>query len=405
MNVRDVTVTDSPEGGGRARLTAEVAYDDGRMPPERYWFEVPAPCVEGLARRADPWLVALLPLAVTLGEPLRVAGTVDSRLFSNLHRVMQVWAAWYPGVSGVSIEADLAPDDDVAGAPRTAAFFSGGVDSFFTALRPGSDGAPAESLPLDDLITVWGFDVPLAREEAGRRLRDRLGKAAAALERGFVDVVTNIRATRLASAPWGPLAHGCALAAVAHLLGTRYGRVLIAATGGYRDLHPWGSHPLTDPLLSSRTTAVVHDGAAFTRVEKTAVLADSPVALRTLRVCWRSESDQNCGACGKCYRAMLILELLGALHRCATFPRGALDLRRAARVYCAESWDFREVRDIEALAVARGRADIARAARRAMRRSRRLAPALLLTQALRRRAALAGWGMRLERQLLAGWAR
>ena len=395
MELRRVTVIESPVHVGRVRLCGEVVYDRADVGAEQYWFEVPEAQAAELSTAGDPWLAWLLPLAVTLHEPLRICRPVDRGLYQNVHELMAIWRAWYPHLSVVPIEADSAAGVPTGAPARTAAFFSGGVDSFFTVLRPHD--------AVDDLVTVWGFDVPLERADAVARLCRRFRAVAAELEKGFVDVATNIRTTHWRMTDWGPLSHGCALAGTALGLGRRYGQVRIAATGGYRDLHPWGSHPLTDPLLSTGQTAVVHDGAAFTRVQKLELLVTSPVALGALHVCWRSQSDHNCGACNKCYRTMLILELLGARERCSTFSPAPLDLGAAAKVYCAHPWDFREFQDIKALALTRGRGDVAHAADLAMRRSRRLSQGLKVARAFRDRRWLGRWSERLERRLLAGW--
>ncbi|MGH7475288.1 MAG: hypothetical protein ACRELD_03280 [Longimicrobiales bacterium] len=361
--------------GGRVRLSAEVIGDDGATRP--CWFEVPADAADHLGRSGNPWAVALLPLAALRGEPLRIAAPVDGVLLDGLPRVLEIWRAWYPHLQAVLLEAERADDpvDPVvrpaAGLPprRVGAFFSGGVDSFFTALRRRS-GPPREAGLIDELISVHGFDIPLGRPEAFERLAARHARVATSLGVTFVAMATNVREELLAEVPWGPLAHGCALAATALALGSRYRTVLIPATGGYRDLHPWGSHPLTDPLLSTASTAFVHDGAAFSRVDKTRLLVAHPAAMSALRVCWESWSDENCGACGKCLRTVAILELLGGLSRCATFPAASLDVGALARLQCAHSWDYRELRDIRALALVSGRPDVARAAAAAMRRSR-----------------------------------
>ncbi|HSL71671.1 MAG TPA: hypothetical protein VK864_15600, partial [Longimicrobiales bacterium] len=256
---------------------------------------------------------------------------------------------------------------------------------------------------IDELITVWGFDIPLEHTAAGERLHARSQAVAAELGRGFVPVATNMRLTRWRAVSWEFLGYGPALAAVALALEPRYRTVFISGGGGYRDLHPSGSHPLIDPLFSTGALNIVHDGAAFTRVEKTRLLIEHDVALRSLRVCWRSRSDENCGACKKCYRAMLMLELLGALARCTTFPARALDVRQVARMYCSVPWDFRELRDICALAEATGRHDIARATERAMRGSRALARRLHHLRILRRSARTWRWAAQLESRLLQGW--
>ena len=74
------------------------------------------------------------------------------------------------------------------------------------------------------------------------------------------------------------------------------------------------------PGSRSSTTA-----PASTRLEKVERLADSEVARRTLRVCWRNlDGRYNCGRCEKCLRTMVALEALGVL-------RALRDASRPAR--------------------------------------------------------------------------
>jgi hypothetical protein len=402
MRVDDIETTPSPDRPTHARLRATVTYDDGHA-PESYWFDVPGNLADESARTGDPWLTALLPLAATLGEPLRIPLPVDATLLDGAEQITRIWSSWYPQIARPRVEAE--PDDRSrsAAADTAAAFFSGGVDSFFTLLRVRDDVTAIERPPVRSVVTVHGFDVPLHNSGAFARMRSRFDDVVGECGVTAIDVATNLRITRWARAPWGRLAHGCALAAIAHVLRT-YSTVYIAATGGYRDLHPWGSHPLTDPLLSTERTRIVHDGAAFTRVEKTRLLTTSNAAMRTLRVCWKSESDENCGRCNKCLRTMLILELLGALDRCETFDASRVGIVAASRILCAEPWDFRELRDIRALATERGRPDLANAATISMRGSRRLTRALGAVRSLHRHTAIRSLTSRLEKRMLAGWA-
>jgi hypothetical protein len=254
-------------------------------------------------------------------------------------------------------------------------------------------------------VTVWGFDIGLDRPDAFARLARRLGQAAGRVGIASLAVATNLRATRWREIDWGRWGHGAALAGVALALGPRYRSMYVPATGGYRDLHPWASHPLTDPLWSTAGTRMIHDGAAATRVDKTRLLVTVPAALEALHVCWRSGTDENCGACNKCYRAMLVLELLGALSRCPAFPGRRVDPVLAGRIFCAESWDYRELRDIGRLAGETGRPDLAVAVDRAMRRSGSLSRRLARVRALRDWPVLWRWAAPLEQRLLAGWLR
>jgi hypothetical protein len=380
MEVNRIELIDSPATRERVRLVGHVRYD-GDAAREEIWFEFPRKFADDLSCTGNAWLAAMIPLAVTLNEALRINAPVDAQLLDGVRELNNIWRGWYPHLPVVSIEADTT-QAAVLRPTRTAAFLSGGLDSFFTVLRPRDSqtarpqdrktASHKHGTEIDDLLTIWGFNVPIEHEEAGRTLFERQSEVARALGKEFVGIATNLRATRWRKADWELIAHGPGLAASALALETRYHTVLIAATGGYRDLHYWASHPVTDPLLSTSSTTLRHDGAAFTRVEKTRLVIDSDVALRALHVCWRSASAENCGACNKCYRTMLILELLGALERCSTFPERKVDLNRAARIYCARPWDFRELQDIYRLALSVGRVDVANAVQAAMRRSRRL---------------------------------
>ena len=88
----------------------------------------------------------------------------------------------------------------------------------------------------------------------------------------------------------GPLWHGGGIVSTGLALEKRYAQLVIASTYSYSNLAPWGSHPLTDPLLSALGTRVIHDDAAFSRIEKTEFIARREMALRTLRVCWNARS-------------------------------------------------------------------------------------------------------------------
>ena len=83
------------------------------------------------------------------------------------------------------------------------------------------------------------------------------------------------------------------------------------------DAYPDGVHfvdlaPLTDPLLSSESFRIVHDGAGFTRMEKIETIAEWPEAFAGLRVCWAGrQRDRNCGRCSKCVRTILAIRAVG----------------------------------------------------------------------------------------------
>jgi hypothetical protein len=402
MDLLSVRAGESPSEPRRVRLVAEVACDDRPGAVEEWWIEVPEERAAALSVSGTPWLAAMLPLAATLGEPLRLRVPADATLIRNAREILRTWSGWYrerfPEVREVAVEADPLPASAYAGPREAAAFFSGGVDSFYMVLA-NRDADRRGGLPaIDRLITVRGFDIPLGEREEFHRLRDGLSRAAGELGLSFLDLATNLRETRFREARWGNLSHGSALAAVGLALEPMFAALCIAGTHSDGPLKPWGSHPETDALHSTGATRVFHHASGVARREKTEYLAKSPVAMRHLHVCYRSRSADNCGDCHKCYLAMLTLELAGA--RCETLPPAA-DLGRVARMYIRSNAYIRLYRDLAGHAAAAGRRDVERAVVRCLERSRRLARWLSAVEWMGRRRGLWRLARRLRPRLLA----
>src|SRR5262245_49535107 len=142
MKLTRVEQTSSPIGAARRRLIGEIVFRGEETRPEQIWFDVPEAFAGHLSSTGNPWLAALLPLAVTRKEPLTISLPVDPGLREGIDALMQVWRGWYPGVTEpVPVEVDLLPASAPDPAARTASFFSGGLDSYYTVLRhePGGD--------------------------------------------------------------------------------------------------------------------------------------------------------------------------------------------------------------------------------------------------------------------------
>lgn len=357
---------------GRLRLSATVSTAPGAS--EEYWFELPARFGGSVATGPEPWLVLLLPMAAVTGSELVLPGRVDPTLLRNARELLTVWDCWFPWTERPEIRVRVAGPGGSPAAGRTGAFFSGGVDSFHTLLA--HEGAwerdrEEDGREIRDLVTVGGFDIPVEDGDACGRLFDMAREVAAELGRTSVAISTNVRETRWDDlVPWEPLGHGPALGACAHVLEGRLRRALIPAGSGYARMSPRGSHPLTDPLMSSGGVEVIHDGAGTRRADKTRLVAASELARRHLRVCWRSRSDHNCCRCEKCYRTMLTLELAGRLSEFESFDAGRFELSRLPRVFLSKESDFVFMREVRSLAEEAGREDAARRIDGALRRSR-----------------------------------
>ena len=389
MFVRDVDVVESPLAAGRARLRGEVVCDDPSIPPEVYWLDVPESHARYLTASGNSWLVLLLSYAVHLREPLRIPYRVDADLLNNAQDLMRVWSAWYPHLHPVPIEANAAEPLQRSDTGLTAAMFSGGVDAWFTLLSNNGEDRHPGSRHIDELLCVWGLDIPLDAPQEFQAMRDTLTQSTSSLGAPLIELAMNVRETKWwRHAGWGPVAHGACLASVALGLEGCYSRLLIPGWGRYDELSPWGSHPMTDPLLSTSGTRIVHDGAGYTRVEKTTALAKSDAALQSLQVCWDTGCFRNCGHCVKCYRTMTTLYLLGALDRCPRFPPNSFDPVALTRVFSENETGRALMYEVRDLALQRDRPDIARLTERGVRNSRWVAGAFKFLNFLARQPVL-----------------
>ena len=134
MKLLKVSTRVSPDDEGFVRMSGLVERKTGEQ--FEIWFEVPRELEADLARSGNPWLVAMLPYALETGEVIVCEIAADAALLENLKGLVAVWCEWYPQLIAPSFEVPLAPIGAIsAQGSRTAAFFSGGIDSWFTVLR------------------------------------------------------------------------------------------------------------------------------------------------------------------------------------------------------------------------------------------------------------------------------
>ena len=252
----------------------------------------------------------ILPCMRLGGGQIRAEGDVSQQFFSALPTIQDIYCSWENELRRVEIKNSIPVSRTLSTENRVGAFFSGGVDSFYTFLKHQNE--------ITDLILVHGFDIQLENTSLRKRVSENINNVASSFGKNVIEIETNLR-DFLNPFGWG-LGHGASLAAIGHLLYPLFHRIYIPSTHTYANLFPWGSHPILDHLWSSEALEFLHDGCEATRVEKVAVLAKHEIALQTLRVCMASKSGSyNCGRCEKCLRTMINLRVTNALDRCPTF--------------------------------------------------------------------------------------
>jgi hypothetical protein len=296
---------------------------------------------------------------------------VDATLLRNTEALMKIWAGWFPEYPAVRIEVEGERTRTDSGPGRTGLFFTGGVDSFYSALHYDREATRDHRSPVDDLLYIWGYDLPLDNAPAFHRKARALTAVADQMGKRSVTVATNLRQTRLAGLDWARVTHGAALGAAALMLEGRFSTVLLSAALAREDSESFGAHPLTDRLMSTGRTTFVHYGAEASRFEKTEFIAGSEVVRRHLHVCWEEASDRNCGRCEKCFRTQMTLDLLGCREAAPCFEINGYSLERADRVLLGSPATVRLMTDLRGPAMACGRPDVLAAIDRCLEADRR----------------------------------
>ena len=302
----------------RRSVTCRVTLTQGNA-TEHVFFRVTGADITKSPMEMEALVPLVLVPAMRLGSPLRFQGPLDRVVLAGAKRFQEIFSVWYPEFQPVPIHAEVVDRGSHPGrAQGVGVFFSGGLDSSYSLLKNCGE--------LTHAIFIHGCDIPLANTGFRDRTVARLTETAKECGVSLIVIETDLLRFSDTYCHWGHHYHGAAMAGMAGLLGGTLRKVYVASSTSYLRIVPWGSTMVTDPLWSTGSMEVVHDGAEQERMGKIRRLIQSPVALRNLRVCFENPDDgYNCGQCEKCFRTMDGLRLCGALNACGAFDR-PLDL-------------------------------------------------------------------------------
>lgn len=294
------------------RISADVFVNEEK---NEVWYEFPWNMEPITTRPANAFLVAFMPIAMRMGNTIEVDGEVSQSLFHQLSTYQDIMKKWYPYLNRVEITAKNISDDIVYDEKRKViSCFTGGVDAFYTLLK--------NEKRIDNLLYVWGFDIPLTEEDFYHKVHDHLSTVAKDFNKEIIFVKTNLGfevTNKYAS--WGDFCYGAAIASIILFMTQKYELCLMPSGNDYATLLPRGSHPLTNPLWNCDGVKFVYDGGEASRVEKVDRIADNEIVQNHLRVCYLSHDDYNCSECEKCIRTMASLEAVNKLGKMKTFSK------------------------------------------------------------------------------------
>ncbi len=306
---------------------AETAIEDGWVTagfeleapgktPERIWYKLPLEYRAALTQSCDPFVIAVIFKAMKAKADLHVHGIVSPSLLDNLEEYQIIWNKWMPEeYTPVVIRADEERDLPVPPGSASVMAFSGGLNSCVTAYRHRKGLAGRGNLDLHAGLMLLGFDIPLRSQAAFDRALERNKTLLSSLGMEIIPMLINLKilGDNLDNS------FASQLASCLSLLQGGFANGIIANSDPNQNLlYPWalpyGSNSISDPFLSSASFPIIHDGASYTRFQKTRFIADWPEALQYLRVCLGRNPDvrdRNCCRCEKCLRNILTFRALG----------------------------------------------------------------------------------------------
>ena len=271
---------------------------------------------------ADPFVAAMVLPHMMIESPpedLYIDPPVSNQIIRGAHSYMDAASVMRAQeMQRIAIHAKNLVDREGTVQPTVGAFFSMGVDSFYTLLKSVRD-VPSTSPRITHLINIAGVQEPLSRERGIEDTRLLMREVAKEVDLPILFGRTNLR--DVFDAKWGRY-HGAGLASVALALSAGFGRILLPSAHAYSNFRSIGCHPLLDQWWSNELTRVTVDGAERIRRDKLLhLVGNDPLGLKYLRVCLHNRgAEYNCGRCQKCLRTMLTLHLMGTLNRAESFP-------------------------------------------------------------------------------------
>lgn len=256
---------------------------------------------------ADPFVIGMLFDAMEAGTPIKVQGRKLSRgLVFNLMEFQRMWHKWRPDkYSVVQIHAEEEEDRRREAGVGGIAAFTGGVDSSFI-LHQNLHGMSPLGLDIRAALFVQGFDIPLDNHIDFEATASDIQPIPDSAGIPLIRLSTNLREI----GNWNDT-HGAAIAACLTIFGKSFRFGVLGSSHPYNYLRlPWGSNPVSDPLLSSDFFRLINYGGGFSRMEKLRLLSAWPVCHGCLRVCTKY-FNRNCGTCEKCMRTKLCYWTLG----------------------------------------------------------------------------------------------
>lgn len=275
----------------------------------------------------DAFLIAAIYPAMYYGENIEICGNVTKRLYINLvHYIVPIVHAYRPNYFIPQIRVQGFASARKADHLYVGTGFSGGVDSFST-LKDWFFDCKDEDYKISHLFFFHvGQYGDVSKQATWIRATNRYAITENfAKQIGLPSLIMNSNVFDFYIKQWeydaGVLIRIMSVFVFQRILKRYY----ISNSVSYSSMMNYASSletlgeftdPYMMPLCSVDGLEIIHDGAQYTRSEKTARIANNVFAQTQLNVCIKSDDDNvintmNCSSCGKCMRTQMALEAFG----------------------------------------------------------------------------------------------
>lgn len=298
--------------------------------PKDVFFTISTKYKDFIYPDASSFFAALLMPSMKRKEDIHVMGSVSQKLIDAERAIQTLLLGWNIGLSKSNVFVGTGKKD-THHAPFVGCFFTGGVDSFYTFLKHKKD--------ITHLILIHGCDIPLENQDFFLSAEKNVQKIAEESNISVLVIKTNLREIIEPKLEW-EWELGSALAATGLLLRNGFKKVYIPSGMRKDQLCPYGTHPNLDPLFSTETLHIIHDGCEASRLEKVFAIAQSPLAMKYLRVCCHTiKGKYNCNVCMKCIQTKIDLLCADALENAESFDK-KIDVQRIRKTYYDTNLNF-----------------------------------------------------------------
>ncbi|MGB5592480.1 MAG: hypothetical protein WBM62_00370 [Crocosphaera sp.] len=248
-------------------ITISCTIENPDQTKKQLWYKVPEEYQDDIAATCDPFVVAVIFKLMKQPAPVMIHGQVSPSLLRNLTEYQNIWQLWRPNdYHRVEITGEIEAEISLENRPeRAISAFSGGVDSCFTVWqhKKGLCGRWQRNIAAG--LMIQGFDIPLSQTNVFKRAFDNSKTMLSSLDIECIPLSTNIRQF---GQDWLD-SHAAGVASSLMLFQKTYHVGLVPSSEAYDALvTPWGSHPITDPLLSNNTFPIIHDFPKLTQYSR-----------------------------------------------------------------------------------------------------------------------------------------